>query len=54
MENYELKDIEEGINLNKLHERIRKEVEKKEKPNKNKPEQIFLDFKKKVKKSKKK
>lgn len=54
MDNYELTDIEEGINLNTLHKKIKKEMEKKEKPNKNKPEQIFENFKKKNTNKKKK
>ena len=54
MDNYELTDIEDGVNLNKLHEKIKKEMEKKEKPNKNKPEQIFVNFKKKFTNKKKK
>ena len=46
MENYELTDIEEGLNLNKINEKIKKEMEKEDKKPKLKPQNIFVGFKK--------
>ena len=44
MDTYELTDIEEGINLNKLNQKIKKEMEKDERP-KCKPQNVFVGFK---------
>ena len=46
MENYELTDIEEGLNLNKINEKIKKEMEKEDNKPKLKPQNIFVGFKK--------
>ena len=45
MKYYELTDIEEGKNLKKFNDDIKKEVKKQEKP-KTKPQEIFVGFKK--------
>ncbi len=45
MKNYELTDIEEGKNLKKFNDDIKKEMKKQEKP-KTKPQDIFVGFKK--------
>ncbi len=45
MKYYELTDVEEGKNLKKFNDDIKKEVKKQEKP-KSKPQDIFVGFKK--------
>jgi hypothetical protein len=46
MDIYELSDYEEAMNLKKFNEKIKKEMEKNKKP-KSKPQNIFVNFKKK-------
>tara|TARA_R100000231_G_scaffold89548_1_gene67677 strand:+ start:222 stop:455 length:234 start_codon:yes stop_codon:yes gene_type:complete len=52
---YELKDLENGMNLKQFDDKIKKEMKKKEKP-KTKPSEVFENFKenKKIKKKIKK
>ncbi len=53
MKNYELTDVEEGQNLKKFNDDVKKEMKKQEKP-KTKPQDVFVGFKKAQKTQRKK